>query len=146
MTLKLNLSNYTHEKPLSHWCCPNLKWNSHRVMAISFFGKYSSGRGPRKEKKTIHSQCAPLLSAGGWAFNTNFKNGGGLTRSQLLEGVCWERGGNFFQGGCNFDIKNKLKSEIFNDKKSLQAKIFFSAITKNSNWEILPKNLVTFKR
>ena len=24
--------------------------------------------------------------------------------------------------------------------------IFFSVITKNSNWEILPKNLVTFKR
>ena len=25
----------------------------------------------------------------------------------------------FFQGGCSFYIKNKLKSEIFNDKKSL---------------------------
>ena len=25
----------------------------------------------------------------------------------------------FFKGGCSFDIKNKLKSEIFNDKKSL---------------------------
>ena len=24
--------------------------------------------------------------------------------------------------------------------------MFFSAITKNSNWEILSKNLVTFKR
>ena len=24
--------------------------------------------------------------------------------------------------------------------------IFFSVITKNSNWEILPKNLVSFKR
>ena len=32
-------------------------------------------------------------------------------------------------------------------KKSLQAKIFFSVITKNSNWDIfLSKNLVTFKR
>ena len=41
---------------------------------------------------------------------------------------------------------NKLKSEMFNDKKSLYAKIFFFVITKNSNWEILPKNLVTFKR
>ena len=30
--------------------------------------------------------------------------------------------------------------------KSLWAKIFYSVITKNSNWEILPKNLVTFKR
>ena len=26
------------------------------------------------------------------------------------------------------------------------SKIFFSVITKNSNWEILPQNLVTFKR
>ena len=49
-------------------------------------------------------------------------------------------------GGCNFHIKNKLKSEIFNYKKSLQATIFFSVMTKNSNWDILSKNLVTFKR
>ena len=27
-------------------------------------------------------------------------------------------------GGCNFHIKNKLKSEIYNGKKSLSAKIF----------------------
>ena len=47
-----------------------------------------------------------------------------------------------FRGGCNFYIKNKLKFEIFNDKKSL----FFSVITKNVNWEILTKNLATFKR
>ena len=41
-------------------------------------------------------------------------------RTSLLEGGWWE-GGDFFQeaGGCNFHIKNKLKSEIFNDKKSL---------------------------
>ena len=25
-------------------------------------------------------------------------------------------------------------------------KMFFSVVTKNSNWEILTKNLVTFKR
>ena len=30
--------------------------------------------------------------------------------------------------------------------KSLQAKFFFYDITKNPNWEILTKNLVTFKR
>ena len=41
---------------------------------------------------------------------------------------------------------NKLKSETFNDKKSLQAKIFFFVITKNSNRDILLKNSVTFKR
>ena len=58
-----------------------------------------------------------------------------MTGPQLLEGGCWERGGDFFQGGVQISHKNKLKSEIFNDKKSLKAKIFFSVITKNSNWE-----------
>ena len=38
-----------------------------------------------------------------------------------------------------------MKSEIFNDKKSLEKK-YFSVITKNSNWEILTTNLVTLKR
>ena len=52
----------------------------------------------------------------------------------------------FFKEGCSFYIKNKLKSEILNDKKSLKPKIIFSVITKNLNWEILTKNLVTFKR
>ena len=94
-----------------------------------------------------HSVHPPApLSAGELSLQPNFQKGGGLTGPQLLEGGCWERGGDFFQGGCNFHIKNKLKSEIFNDKKSLYAKIFFSVITKNSNCEILPKNLVTFKR
>ena len=31
-------------------------------------------------------------------------------------------------------------------KKIYEQKIFFSVITKNSDWEILSKNLVTFKR
>ena len=30
--------------------------------------------------------------------------------------------------------------------KSLYTKMIFFVITKNSNWEILTKNLVTFKR
>ena len=51
------------------------------------------------------------------------KRGGGLTGLQLLEGGCWQRGGDFFQGGggswLQFSHKNELKSEIFNDKKSL---------------------------
>ena len=45
-------------------------------------------------------------------------------------------------GGAIFN----LKSEILNDKKCLYAKIFFSFITKNSNWGIRTKNLVSFKR
>ena len=45
-----------------------------------------------------------------------------------------------------FFITDKLKFEIFNDKKSLLTKMFFSVIAKYSNWEILTKNFVTFKR
>ena len=49
---------------------------------------------------------------------TKFSKSGGLTRPQLLEGVAGKEGVTFFMAGCNFHIKNKLKSEIFNDKKS----------------------------
>ena len=72
-----------------------------------------------------------------------------MTEPQLLEGVAGKEGVTFFQGegGLMQQFSHKkIKSEIFNDKKSLLAKIFFSVITKNSNWEILPKNLVTIKR
>ena len=50
-----------------------------------------------------------------------------------------------FLVGCSFSKKkNKLKFEIFNNKKSLQT-LFFFVITKNLNWEILTKNVITFK-
>ena len=47
-----------------------------------------------------------------------------MTGPQLLEGGCWERGGDFFQMGggggvVQFSHKNKLDYEIFNGKKSL---------------------------
>ena len=75
---------------------------------------------------------APLSARGeDWNFQKGW--GGGLTGPQLSDQGWWERGGYIFQGGCSFQIKNKLKSEIFNDKKSSWAKIFFSAITKNLN-------------
>ena len=45
--------------------------------------------------------------------------------------------------GCNFYIKNKLKSEIFNDEKVYE-QMFFPVITKNLNLEVLTKNLVTY--
>ena len=51
--------------------------------------------------------------------------------------------------GCSLYIKNLkylLKSEIFSDKKSIQTKMFLSVMSKSLNWEILTKNLVTFKR
>ena len=50
---------------------------------------------------------------------TKFSKRRAFTGPQLLEGGCWERGECFFQGGCNFHIKNKSKSEISNYKKSL---------------------------
>ena len=44
-------------------------------------------------------------------------------------------------------MKNELKYEIFNNKKSLETKMFFCHnLTKNLNWEMLTKNLVVFKR
>ena len=52
----------------------------------------------------------------------------------------------FLGGDCSFYIKNKLKSEIFNDKKGLSAQTFLSLITQNLNWEILTRNLAIFKR
>ena len=83
---------------------------------------------------------------GGWTSNQILKKGG-LTGPQLLERDCWERGGWLFSGGvgCNFHIKNELKSEIFKDKKVYKQK-YFPLSTKNSNWDILSKNLVAFKR
>ena len=46
-----------------------------------------------------------------------------LTGPQFLEGVVWKEGVTFFRGGRGGELqllqKNKLKSEIFNDKKSL---------------------------
>ena len=42
-------------------------------------------------------------------------------------------------------IKNKPKSEILNNKKKYKPKCL-SAITKNLYWQILTKDIVTFKR
>ena len=61
----------------------------------------------------------PPLSARGVETPTKFSKSGGLTGPQLLEGVAGKEGGDFFQGGLQFSHENKLKSETFNDKKSL---------------------------
>ena len=77
--------------------------------------------------------------------NDNFYYFRKNTSSQMFDRVVvWE--GLFKRGWQEYEghIKNKLRSEIFNDKKSLWAKIFFFVITKNSNWEILTKNLFFF--
>ena len=72
---------------------------------------------------TIHYNVNPSLSAGRIELPTKFSNGG-FTVCQYLEGICWKRGVDIFQGGCSFDIKSKLKSKIFNDQKSSYTKIF----------------------
>ena len=63
-----------------------------------------------KDFNCVYGHSVPLIK---------FSKKEGLTGSQFLEVGCWERGGDFFQGGCSIYIKNELKSEIFNDKKSL---------------------------
>ena len=44
---------------------------------------------------------------------TKFSKRAVLTRSNFYSGVAGKEWGDFFQGGCNFYIKNKLKSQIF---------------------------------
>ena len=94
----------------------------------------------------INIVCNPPSFCWGVEPETKFSKRGGawLDLSFQMAG-CWERGGDF-SGGLQFSHKNKLKSDIVNDKKSLQAQIFFFVITKHLNQEILAKNLVTFKR
>ena len=73
------------------------------------------------------------------------KREGGLAWQDLYfySGIAWKRGVTSIRGGgCTFCIKNKLNSEIFNDKKVYKQKCV-AVITKNSNWE--NKNLVTLK-
>ena len=47
-----------------------------------------------------------------------------MTGPQLLERVAGKEGVTFFRGGgdCKFHIKNRLKFEIFNDKKKFISK------------------------
>ena len=40
----------------------------------------------------------PFFLLGGVEPPTKKKRGGGLTEPQFLEGVCWERGNDLFQG------------------------------------------------
>ena len=65
------------------------------------------------------------ISAGcGLSLLLNFQKGGAWQDlSPQISGfqrvVAGKDRGDFFQRGCSFYIKNKLKSEIFNDKKGL---------------------------
>ena len=66
----------------------------------------------------------PSLSAGGFNLLPNFEKGEVWQDLNFESEVAGKKGATFFRLGCNFYRKNKLKSEIFNDKKSLQTKIF----------------------
>ena len=62
----------------------------------------------------------PFVQGGDSASNQILKKGGGgLTGPQVLEGFAGREGVTFFRGGGVQLSHNKLKSEIFNDKKSL---------------------------
>ena len=79
----------------------------------------------RKPKSDISlRECAPpapspppppVFCSGSWASDQIFKKGAldkiSIFRGRLLE----KRGVTFFRGGCSFYVKNKLKSEIFNN-------------------------------
>ena len=57
---------------------------------------------------------------GGWASYQIFKKGGAWQVPNFKRGLAGKEEVTFFRGlGCSFYMKNKLKSEIFNDKKSL---------------------------
>ena len=69
--------------------------------------------------------CTPPFLRGRLSLQPNFQKGVSLIGPLLLEGVVGKEGHDFFQGGCNFHIKNKLKSEIINDKKKFISKNVF---------------------
>ena len=50
---------------------------------------------------------------------TKFSKMRGLVGPPFLEWCCWERGGDFFQGGLQF-FNNKVNSGMFNDKKFIK--------------------------
>ena len=66
----------------------------------------------------------PSLSAGGFNLLPNFEKGGVWQDLKFESEVAGKKGAIFFRLGCNFYRKNKLKSEIFNDKESFQTKTF----------------------
>ena len=66
----------------------------------------------------------------------------GIQRLNHLAIAPLERVGDFFQGegGCSFYIKNNYNLKYLTTEKVYKQKMFFS---KNLNWEMLNKNLVT---
>ena len=70
--------------------------------------------------------CTPLSGGRRWASYQIFEKGG-IERSLVFRGgLVRKRGVTFLRGagGCDFYVKNKLKSEIFNEKKVDKEKYF----------------------
>ena len=71
--------------------------------------------------------CTPFSAGRRLSLLANFqKDGGGLDRTSIFRGgVAVKKGMTFFPGGTGggcFNIKSKLKSEIFNNKKVYKEK------------------------
>ena len=78
------------------------------------------------------------ISAGWLNLQPDFqrkRDGEGFTSSQILDGGCWGRWVCGFSGELvvQFSHENKQNSEIFNKKKSLLTKLFFS-VSLNSEF------------
>ena len=66
----------------------------------------------------LHSVHPPYSAGGGGVEPPTKFSKRGLDRTSTFRGgLLGQRGVTFFRGGCNFHQKNKLKSEIFYDKK-----------------------------
>ena len=64
----------------------------------------------------------------------------------MTEGLLEKRGVTFFSGELQFYKKIKSYLKYLMTKKFVNKNIFICHKAMNSNWEILTKNLVTFKR
>ena len=76
----------------------------------------------------MHSVHPPLSAeggGGGLSLQPNFQKGVLDKTSTFRGGLLGKTGVTFFRGGCNFHRKNKLKSEIFNNKKKFISKNIF---------------------
>ena len=85
---------------------------------LHFNGKGNSSRDPNDAIVYTPSPSFLLVVGVGVQPPTKFSKGG-LDRISIFR-----RGLTFFRGGCSFYIKNKLKFEIFNDKKVCKQKCF----------------------
>ena len=75
-----------------------------------------------------YAWCAPPCSAGaeGGVESPTKVSKRWLDRTSTFRGgLLGKRGVTLFRVGCNFHIKNKIKSEIFNDKKKFIRKNIF---------------------